>query len=554
MGKITAIAKNNLDELFSSYDVVAEGASAFVCDMKYDYSRWSKKAVEYFGLPSEYMVNAGEIWAEHIHPDDRKAFLENIDALFKGTEKSHDLQYRAKAADGSYKTCICKGTVIKSSNGNPRYFVGVIRNQTTGEAIDELTGLPNQAVFFRELGICIDNQIPVTVVMMGTSHFSRINDLYGYDFANHVLQHSSRYISLMFKDIGMVFRLDGIKLAVISRRATIDEIRKRYEELQEVVGKTFLLEGRRIDLPVNAGALYLDSFLLDTRTVFSCLTHAYEQSKYDRGGNFCVFENALAEDTRTRLALLNTIRSSVTKDCKGFENFYQPFVDAKTGKLKGAEALIRWHDEDGHVVPPNDFIPVLENDALFPLLGRWILRKGMEDTRDLLKDYPDFVLNVNLSYAQLKRSDFVDMVKEAISEMNFPAKNLCLELTERCRLIDIDQLRNVMFALRQEGVTFALDDFGTGFASVTVLKELECEVVKIDRKFVKNIVEDKKEENLVAAIAALSSVYDANTCIEGIETHEMADILRKYPVKTYQGYFYSKPVPIGEFKEKIKSF
>nr|MCR5025246.1 PAS domain-containing protein [Lachnospiraceae bacterium] len=90
MGKITAIAKNNLDELFSSYDVVAEGTSVFVCDMKYDYSRWSKKAVEYFGLPSEYMVNAGEIWAEHIHPDDRKAFLENIDALFKGTEKSHD--------------------------------------------------------------------------------------------------------------------------------------------------------------------------------------------------------------------------------------------------------------------------------------------------------------------------------------------------------------------------------------------------------------------------------------------------------------------------------
>jgi len=554
MGKMTEIEKRNLDELFTSYDIVAEGAFVYVCDMKYDYSRWSKRAVEYFGLPGEYMEEAGDIWACHIHPDDRQGFIDNIEKLFNGTETSHDLQYRAKAADGSYKTCICKGVVIKDADGSPRYFAGVIRNQTKGEAIDALTGLPNQAVFFRELQICIDNEIPVTVVMMGTSHFSRMNDLYGYDFANRVLQHSSRYIGMMFKDIGMVFRLDGIKLAVISRKASIEDIRERYNKLQEVVGRTFTLEGNRIDLPVNAGVLYLDSFILDTKTVFSCLTHAYEKSKYDRGGNLCVFENALAEDTGNKLSLLNTIRESVSKDCKGFENYYQPIVDADTGKLKGAEALIRWHDEKGNTIPPNDFIPVLENDALFPVLGKWILRKAMADTKDLLKEYPDFLLHVNLSYAQLKRSDFVEMVKEALSDLDFPAENLCLELTERCRLIDMERLKNVLFDLRHEKVKFALDDFGTGFASVVVLKELECEVVKIDRMLVKDVALDRREEKLAAAVTELSSVYDANTCIEGIETSEMAELLRKYSVKTFQGYYYSKPVPIREFKEKIKSF
>ena len=552
MKKITKRRKLVLDAIFDTYDVVAEGANVYICDMRYDYSKWAKKAVEYFGLPGEYMVNAGKIWEEHIHPDDRGSYRENIDALFNGSAQIHDMQYRAKAADGAYKMCLCRGRIIRDEKGLPRYFVGIIRNQTVGEAIDELTGLPNQAVFFRELQSCIDHRIPVSIMLMGTSHFSRINDLYGYDFGNLVLQHSARYINEMFKDLGIVFRLDGIKLAIISRRADISELEERYKQLQLVVRNTFVLDGKRIDLPVNGGALYLNSFLLDTKTVFSCLTNSYEKSKYECEGDFCVFENGLTEDARRKLDIVNEIRSAVTKDCRGFENYYQPIVDAHNGKLKGAEALIRWRDESGNLIMPNDFVPVLENDALFPVLGAWILRRALTDSKELLKEYPDFVININLSYAQIKHPDFVYMVKETVADTGFPPENLCLELTERCRFVDMGRLKNVLFTLRQEGITFALDDFGTGFSSISILKQLECDVVKIDRQLVKNINEDEREEQLVAAISQISSIYGAKTCIEGIETEEMAETLRKYSVRTFQGYYYSKPLPFGEFKKKIK--
>ncbi len=555
MSDIPENRKRILDDLFESFDIVAEGLSVFLCDMKFNYSRWSKKAVEYFGLPGEYMENAGQIWEKHIHPDDRKNYRESIDAIFNGSSKDHDMQYRAMAADGNYKMCLCRGAIIHNEEGEPRYFGGVIRNQTIGEAIDELTGLPNQAVFFRELQVCIDNHIPVSLVYFGTSHFSRINDLYGYDFGNLVLQHSARYISEMFKDLGIVFRMDGIKLALISRRAGLEEMEKRYKELQETVRKTFMLDGKRVDLPVNAGALFLDTFLLDTRTVHSCLTHAYEHSKYDCEGDFCVFENGLTEDTRRKLDILNEIRAAVSKDCRGFENYYQPIVDAHNGRLKGAEALIRWHDSKGNLVMPDDFIPFLESDALFPLLGEWILRKALTDAKEMLDEYPDFTINVNLSYAQIKHPEFVYMVKKALAETGFPAKNLCLELTERCRLVDIKRLKEVIFTLRQEdGVSFALDDFGTGYSSVGILKEFECEVVKIDRQLVKNVSEDEREERLVASIAQASSIYGARTCIEGIENAEMENILRKYQVRTFQGYHYSKPVPFEEFKKKVREF
>ncbi len=553
MGKITKKRKLILDALFESYDTVAEGANVFLCDMRHDFSRWSKRAVEYFGMPGEYMIHAGDIWMEHIHPDDKESYMESTKALFDGSSRIHDMQYRVMAADGSYKMVICRGKVILDDKNAPRYFVGVIRNQTVGEAIDELTGLPNQAVFFRELQICIDSHIPVSILMMGTSHFSRINDLYGYDFGNLVLQHAGQFINDMFKDLGLVFRLDGIKLAVISRNTELSELERRYKRLQGIVRKTFKLDGKRVDLPVNGGAIYLNSFLLDTKTVYSCLTNSYERSKYNCEGDFCVFENGLAKDTRKKLDIINEIRSSVTKDCKGFENFYQPIVDAQSEKLIGAEALIRWRDENGSIVMPNDFIPVLENDALFPLLGKWILRQALSDSKEMLSEFPDFKINVNLSYAQIKHPDFVYMVKEAIADTGFPAKNLCLELTERCRLIDIRRLKNVIFTLRQEGITFALDDFGTGFSSISILKQFECDVVKIDRQLVMNVTDDAKEEKLAAAITEVSSIYGAKTCIEGIESEEMAEILRKYPVKTFQGYFYSRPLPFDEFKKKFLS-
>lgn len=552
MKEITPERKSMLDELFRSYEIVAEGANVYLCDMEYNYSRWSAKAVEYFGMPDEYMYDAGLVWEKHIHPDDRESYRESIDRLFHGGGNDHDMQYRAKAADGEYKTCICRGLIIHDSKRNPRYFGGVIRNQNVGEGIDELTGLPNQSVFFKELQLCLDNNIPVSIGMFGTSHFSRINDLYGYDFGNRVLQHSSHYIYEIFKDAGTVFRLDGIKLAVISRKVGVKELEERYKALQETVRKTFVLDGRRIDLPVNGGAIALDSFLLDTKTIFSCLTHAYEHSKYNIDGDFSIFENGLTEETRRKLDLLNMIRTAVTRGCEGFENYYQPIVDAQTGKPKGAEALIRWHDRFDNTVPPDDFIPVLENDALFPVLGEWILRRAIEDTKELLNEYPDFVININLSYAQLKRLDFIHMVKSALTDLEFPARNLCLELTERCRLIDMQHLKNVIFSLRQEGIEFALDDFGTGFSSIDVLKEFECEVVKIDRKLVHNVDSDEKEEKLVATIAELSSICGAKTCIEGIESSRMAEVLKKYPIKTFQGYYYSKPLPFEEFKKVIK--
>ena len=249
------------------------------------------------------------------------------------------------------------------------------------------------------------------------------------------------------------------------------------------------------------------------------------------------------------LEKFNVIRNSIVEGFKGFYLCYQPIMDADSERLSGMEALIRWHDDRYGEVPPNDFIPIIEKDMLFPRLGDWILRTAMLDGRKFLDRYPEFVMNVNLSYAQLEKADFVKTVIAILDETGFPPENLCLEITERCRLLDLEMLRAIIQELRARGVKFALDDFGTGYSSISILKELPVDVVKIDREFVKDIEKDSHSMATVEHISGLAAVYGSHVCAEGIESAAMRDHLRQFSVDSLQGFYYSRPVPFDRILE-----
>ena len=225
---------------------------------------------------------------------------------------------------------------------------------------------------------------------------------------------------------------------------------------------------------------------------------------------------------------------------------YQPVVDAQTEQLIGAEALLRWRNDEYGTVPPDQFIPLLESDPLFPELGSWIIREAITVAKRVVESNPDFVININLSYTQLEKPDFVDMVFRILEEMRYPPENLCLEVTERCRLLDITLLKNVIASLKAKGILIALDDFGTGFSSVGIVRELPFDIIKIDREFVKKIEENNVDRELVKYISGLASLFGAKVCVEGIETEGMRDILQEFHVESFQGYYYAKPLDLNE--------
>ena len=542
-------AKRKLDELFTAFSIIGEGTYIYICDMRHDYSRWSKTAVDFFDLPGEYMEKAGEIWEEHIHPDDRDDYNKSIARIFSGIDQGHDMQYRARARDGSYSICTCRGVVIKDENNKPLYFGGAIKNHGLTSYIDNVTGLRSLYGFFEDLRTMFWKKDDGIILMIGISGFSAINDLYGYTFGNDLLTNFARTLQQSFANSGAVYRMDGVKFAVITHSLNIEEIEALYNDIRKYVSESFRMENHKVNMTINAGAVIVNNYDISDKTIYSCLKYAYYNSKNNHMGKLSLYKDEFNDNSKEMLEKLNAIRTSVTENCKGFSLYYQPYVHAETGRLKGAEALVRWKNDKYGMVPPNQFIPFLEQDALFPTLGNWILEKAMTDGKVFLEKHPDIVININLSYAQFEQEGFVDNVLNIIRKTGFPPQNLCLEITERCRFVDMDLLKNVISIFKDNGIHIALDDFGTGFSALYVLRAIKVDTLKVDRSCVKDIEFSETDRVTIKSIISVADSFRTEVCVEGVENEEMIRILRDYKISSFQGYYYSKPIPFETFIE-----
>jgi EAL domain-containing protein (putative c-di-GMP-specific phosphodiesterase class I) len=306
------------------------------------------------------------------------------------------------------------------------------------------------------------------------------------------------------------------------------------------------VDGEAILLDLHGGALRVDEFNIDSQTVYACLNYAKTESEIRRQGDLVVFRNNLNAENHQRLEKLHAIRASIMHGHRGFFLLFQPVVDAQTERLIGAEALLRWKNDRYGMVPPDQFIPILESDPLFPELSTWIIREAILTAKRVLERDPTFIVNVNLSYTQITKPDFVDMVLTTLGDLGYPPEHLCFEVTERCRLLDTELLKNVVVSLRSRGILVALDDFGTGFSAVGILREIPFDIIKIDRSFVRMIEQNEVDRQIVRTIAELASVFGAKVCVEGIETDGMRDILKRYQVESFQGYYYARPLPTEE--------
>ena len=548
------IYKVKLDSLYGAFAIMANGAYTYLTDIKHNYSRWSKEAVDYFGLPSEYMENAGDVWMENVHPDDRAVYAASIKELFGGKVSEHNLQYRARTKDGKYIVCTCRGVVIRDENGEPDYFGGTIKNNDTLSYFDDISNFRSLYGFLEDLQSAQWKGESIQIMLLGINEFSRLNDIYGYTFGNRVLQEFAKMIDTEAHGMGewyrMWYRMDGTKFAIVCKKASVDDLKNLYKRIQYNSIHDFMVDGNRVVLSFVAGAINLDSLDVSSETVYSCLRFAYYESKNNHLGELFVLKNNVSDDKRFAIERINVIRNSIVNNCEGFFLCYQPIVDATTEKIIGAEALIRWKNDEYGVVPPVQFVDVLEQDNLFPELGKWILRTALVDAKKFLARYPGFIVNVNLSYTQLEKSDFVEDVLAIIEDVNFPPQNLCLEITERCRLLDMGLLKDIFMRLRKHGIKVALDDFGTGFSSIGVLRELPVTTVKIDRSFVMNIEKNNSDQNTVRFISELADSFSSSVTAEGIETPEMREFLLRFKIKSLQGFYYSKPLPMDEFMDK----
>jgi EAL domain-containing protein (putative c-di-GMP-specific phosphodiesterase class I)/GGDEF domain-containing protein len=473
----------------------------------------------------------------------------------EGTSDEHSMTYRAMDKTGEYVACTCKGRVIKDDDGNPVYFAGTIENHGVASEYDHITNLFTRFKLLAHLRDLKAQKKKYNILFIGLCNFTEINNVNGYEFGNKLLkifgERLLEYVKISSDFLNVkeasVFHAGGTKFALVSTVFDNRKIAEIYGELSDFARHSITIDGTHISVSIAGSCAQVDNFEIDEHTVFSSGLMGLDESIYEKHGELISF-NSMGTDTHVRIVIINALRNCINNGFEGFYLCYQPIVSSVEDRLLGGEALVRWEMEPYGNVPPNKFIAWLENDPLFYDLSLWIFRTAMKTwKKEILPSNPSLILNINVSYIQIDKQCFRNDLLNILDEIDFPPQNLCLELTERCRFMDLEFLRNEIIFLKSHGIRVALDDFGTGFSAMELLLNLPIDTIKIDRSFVLDIENKTEKQYVVKAILECANNLGVRSTVEGIETGSMRDVLRQYGASTLQGYLYSKPVRMDDF-------
>lgn len=551
--KMDPMQKQMLDDVFDAFQMIAGGALVSLMHAEGGVTRWSPGAVELFGLPGEYVPNGAMDWTDYVHPEDRKRYTDTMAPLAAGKLHAYDLVYRVRLAAGGYASFRVIGSVLRNGEGNPSLIGGVMINQGLTENTDAITVLPNKYAFYGDLSDLMARDGKAIALLLGVSKLSRINENHGYSYGNRVLQEIAWLIQETVGERGKVYRMDAATFAVVSETLAREELAAVYDSIRLKLQRGIRVEGNRHNLIANGGLISVGGARTDPGTVYSCLGYAYRESKLHKHGELVDFNGSVKYDVNESLEMVGVIRDCIVDGCRGFLLDYQPVVDTLTGRILGVEALVRWEGEPYGEVEPMEFLPILENDFVFEELGGWILRTAMTDGRKFLEKAPDFQLGVNISASQVEDEYFIDSVTELLEETGFPAKNLSLEITKGCRLLDFDRLHSVAEALHKLGIRVGVDDFGTGFESIGFLKRFAADYIKFDRELVRDIEIDDADRETMLHLAECAAARGTTVIAKGVETAGMRDILKSCRIGSAQGNLYSKPMSFSGIMDEFFS-
>ena len=541
------------NRIFDVFALTARRGYLFLCNMRTGVSRWSKRALQDFALPDEYMYNVWDIWESFVHPDDLAHYQEAIDLMLAGEYESQVLFYRAKNKKGEYVLCSCQSAIVRGEGDDPDYFVGTITNYGIADTMDSVTHLLSKSAFLKRVEELAEEEEQSTVMMVIIDKLSSVNTLYGYGFGDTVLREFGFRMQNLVGENGEVYHIEGAMFGICmydTDRKTAEEI---YKRIRQMAFQELVVEGKQITLATIASAVVFGYAKGAADSITANLGYAIAQSQTKYHGNVVFYNIEKHKHEFDDRDLVGVIYQNIMNGFSGFSVYYQPIVNAQSGKTIGAEALVRWEDEKYGMVSPNRFIPFVEQNPCIFDLGNWVLRRALMDAQEMRKIIPGFILNVNIAAPQLAREEFRESVMQALADTGYPAKNLCLELTERCRELDFEFMRQEITFFREKGIRVAMDDFGTGNASLQLVLELPIDEIKIDRTFLRDIESRKINQVLVSAAAIGAQTIGADVCIEGVEDQRMATYLQVYEPTYYQGYHYAKPLPKEEFLSLISS-
>ncbi len=513
--------------------------------------------------PHEWVADP-ELWPKLLHPDDRaRALAEN--ERHNETGEPFRLEYRMFHRDGRAIWVRDEATMVRDQNGVPRFSHGVIVDMSDRRHSEEqvayqmyhdvLTGLPSRSMFEELLELAMSraerHEGAVAVIVADIDDFRLVNDSLGRQVGDALLQQVAERLREATRETEVVARRGGdqflLLLSDLETGLELDAAAVRAESaaqrLQEAFTPPFLIDGTELYVSLAQGISLFPQDADEASALMRNAEAAMHESK-KAGSSSYTMSSLGASDSSAKLRFVTRLRKAV--DAQRWVLHYQPIVELDTGRMRGVEALIRWAEPDGTIVPPSEFIPLAEELGLIESIGDWVVRELAYQATAWKELGIDLEVGFNLSPRQFWRPDLAERMLEQVHDAGIEPASVVVEITETSAMIDPDRAQEILWDLHRGGLRIAIDDFGTGYSSLSRLREMPVDILKIDRSFVSRVDEDRQAASIVAAFLELSSGLEMETLAEGIETDGELSFLRARGCSLGQGFLFSTPVPPEE--------
>ncbi|HEX5054873.1 MAG TPA: EAL domain-containing protein [Gammaproteobacteria bacterium] len=418
---------------------------------------------------------------------------------------------------------------------------------------DTLTGLPNRRTFIEKLRAMMneprDEGAMIAVMFMDLDRFKLVNDTLGHDAGDLLLQSVTSRIQKLLRSSDLVARLGGDEFTILLDHVkSVEVIAKIANKICQRLAEPFTLLGQRIYVSTSIGISIYPNDSLDVNTLIKYADTAMFKAKEMRN-SFSFYETGMEKVIARRVELESEMRRALEHE--EFTLHYQPQVDLVSGRIVGAEALVRWQHPHKGMVSPADFIPLAEETGLIAPLGEWVLKRACIQLHEWLhKGHQPVVLAVNISSRQLEDRQFVSKILSILQETGIPTDLLELEITESAIMRNPEEVIPALEELKRMGISLAIDDFGTGHSSLNYLRRFPVDTLKIDRSFVSDITKSPEDSVLINGIIALAKSLRLKVIAEGVETYEQKVYLQEQKCDWVQGYFLYKPMPAEIFEQQ----
>ena len=453
------------------------------------------------------------------------------------------------------------------AQGNVTHIIGIFNDITEhkeAEAhinqlvnFDALTGLPNRILLTDRVKQAISraqrNSESLTLMFLDLDHFKNVNDSLGHHIGDELLILLAERLKTLVREEDTVSRLGGDEFIMVLKEADANGAIRVANKLLEIIAQPYLIGQYELILTPSIGIALYPNDGEDFDTLFKCADVAMYRAKQSGRNNYCFFTPEMQEHSIRTLQLENALRHAVELDQLVLH--YQPQVSLESGRVVGAEALVRWQHPEFGLVSPAEFIPISEETGQILQIGEWVLRTAIRQMKAWIDSgLGPMIIAVNLSSVQFRHSHLPELVTQILDEEQLPPKYLELELTESVAMDNPLAAIDVMNNLHERGIRMSIDDFGTGYSSLSYLKRFKIYKLKIDQSFVRDITVDADDKAIVSAIISLAKNLGMKTIAEGVETEGQLAYLHEKCCDEVQGYYYSKPLPANQFETLVKSW